>query len=923
MAHASNVRAQLQELVKAHSQGSPETNVSGLSGRLMQILARDQSARTNQFEVQSRFDGLIEKAHILNKDALADALQLRLDDLSKITYKWIPEVLSLLLELSERPIERTRPQNLKSLGPKPASPPLTWADIVAEDPLEEDPSIWRTIDYAADDSDEGESLGDQVDLSHDIGETVSTHEATSEFDIGLLAIDVDPKSLDGLAVIQKWQAETNDNARSKETRLCSEYRLVRETIFMLLGLPSTVFRNDLDGKISTDPTAWSRFTSSEALMDLLQVFMRLGSELNLVRRYIVLDEISSTAQTFQFVLTRRLHEAERVLHELQSEFSSSHGDVVPSLLALEEQIFSRCRLIYPARLVRTVLASSSSSERPRKILEELYDQVCANQSVGDEESYESVAWDFLECLSTYLEPISEWMQTGEIPEQKQLLFIEKISNQVPLHSIWHGQFRLVEKTPGQVDTPSFLQTYTKRIFNTGKTLHFLQRMNSDSSHSIVSQLPSQIPLSFESVCKCVDPNNLSPFPELFTAAFTHWVESKHRAASILLKTHLSDSQNNLSTSLDALDHIYLFRNTASTIEILHPLFDQLDRGKNPWSDTLTLTELAHDSFSQTPCIDLNSLHIHISPQPLNTPKAPRSITSLSILQWTYNLPWPVSNILQPSTYPIYQKINTILTQLHRAQHLLARPLRHFLPIYPQSSTSSPHHQNNHILSLRTKLIWLTSSLLSHMTTLVLPLASTSLRRSLLHNREAAGDIDAMVAAHAAYVARIEDGCFVSARHRALHRTLLAILDLVVVFVDVCRAASSSSTTSTTTTTTTTTAPSPQDDDDNEDDDHDNEDDDNDNEDGNKLTSTDTNATTGTILDQKLIQLNTTYTHLLAIFTAGVHSVSRGGGGGGTTTTFNSSSNSTTAASASASAYEDSNNDGNVAETWAILAGRLG
>ena len=64
-------------------------------------------ARTNQFEVIGRLEGLQEKFIILNRDDLADALRARLEELQSTTTpseKWLPDVLHQFLQLSDNPV---------------------------------------------------------------------------------------------------------------------------------------------------------------------------------------------------------------------------------------------------------------------------------------------------------------------------------------------------------------------------------------------------------------------------------------------------------------------------------------------------------------------------------------------------------------------------------------------------------------------------------------------------------------------------------------------------------------------------------------------------------------------------------------------------------------------------------------------------
>lgn len=72
--------------------------------RRVQLGLRTTShTRTDQFAVAKQLEGLQEKFRILNRDELAEALQSQLVELEKTRNSWFPEILCLLLQLSDRP----------------------------------------------------------------------------------------------------------------------------------------------------------------------------------------------------------------------------------------------------------------------------------------------------------------------------------------------------------------------------------------------------------------------------------------------------------------------------------------------------------------------------------------------------------------------------------------------------------------------------------------------------------------------------------------------------------------------------------------------------------------------------------------------------------------------------------------------------
>jgi gamma-tubulin complex component 5 len=94
--------------------------------------------------VASNLEGLQEKFRVYNEDPLADALHERLDRLASFEVKLGPEILSLLLELSDKPVIKSRLEDLdllKEPDPDPG-PPLRWKDLIADNPGSYDKYLW-------------------------------------------------------------------------------------------------------------------------------------------------------------------------------------------------------------------------------------------------------------------------------------------------------------------------------------------------------------------------------------------------------------------------------------------------------------------------------------------------------------------------------------------------------------------------------------------------------------------------------------------------------------------------------------------------------------------------------------------------------------------------------------------------------------
>jgi len=86
----------------------------------------------------------IEKAHCERYAIITTPGQISLRWLASFEVKLGPEILSLLLELSDKPVIKSRLEDLdllKEPDPDPG-PPLRWKDLIADNPGSYDKYLW-------------------------------------------------------------------------------------------------------------------------------------------------------------------------------------------------------------------------------------------------------------------------------------------------------------------------------------------------------------------------------------------------------------------------------------------------------------------------------------------------------------------------------------------------------------------------------------------------------------------------------------------------------------------------------------------------------------------------------------------------------------------------------------------------------------
>ena len=780
MAHDTEISALVEQLMKSTIGTLSDADIEQRKHSLLSTLLETKSSRVNQFNVRDRLDGLVEKARILNNDPLADALHHRLAELSDKSSRWTPEVLSLLLNLSDRPVHDTKLEDLVLLEPPSSPSALTWSDILADDPLDHHDDIWNNVDFAADESDGDEVLeADGLDVAEPILDPNWLDLESAEAKPEDLIEPRDDWALREIMDAQFWKQQAVTSTMDQLGRgkapmvTLTELQAVRETTLMLLGLPTSIYTVNDCGDVFISPGIRIRHVSPGSISDVLQSFAEIGRKLRNVRCWSRRKTAVPLEQKFQAAIESRLLEVDHGLNKMQARFLQPQSQVNPSLLQLHDEVCSISRFMQQLYNIIVKLESRSNAEVSFDILEHLFDTTCANQSTGDGDGYEYMAKLFFECFQTYLRPIRHWMEIGLLTNQDQVMFIGKSHEDVPLDSLWRNQYHLIQDANAKLHAPKFLHVTANKIFNTGKSVVFLRNLGYEEDGSREGSSNARA-MTYESVCQPADFDMVSPFTELFDMAFDAWITGSHHSAALMLHTKL-ESECGLQRSLDALEHIYFFRNGALSTNVAFKLFERMNRGDLQWSDSFVLTELFHNTFRGTACIDLECLEVRsvINTTGRDRFKVKRSMGTLEDLQITYSLPWPIANIIPAESLKIYARIFVFLLQIHRAKYLLQ------MQRLPRSASPTVDRHILHLYSLHHRLLWFTDVILSYITDMVLSASTIDMRM----NMRRAEDVDAMIAVHEAYVSLLQDRCFLTEQNGPIHQAIISLLDLAVLCSD--------------------------------------------------------------------------------------------------------------------------------------------
>jgi gamma-tubulin complex component 5 len=733
------------------------------------ILKDYQAPTTDKSAVKIQLRGLEEKFRVLNNDELADALESRLTELSKHSTTWTPEILSLLVQLSVNPVASSKVEDLDTLKSPPSPPALTWEQILDDDPLENEGGLWDDVDFAAGSSDEDEYSS--LDLAPSPKGTLSSTDSDDQSADGVnvtLKEQADILLLHKISKAQFWKADGGHEGELDEKIILTETQAVREALFMLLGLPTVIFQEDHQGDIVTSKRFYIQDVTEDGLGTILMSLASLGQEISILRRWVALPQSIPLVQSFQAALSTKLLLLDASFSEAEDRLINPDGSSAMTLLCLHEMVHKATRPLLP---VVPILSTEFSqiNTRPFEVLESLYNLACSSESMLDWDAYRFATDLFFPCFQTYLKPIKQWMESGDINEDDKVTFVRRNVAKVPPASLWQDQYVLLTDEAGRIQVPHFLESTAQRIFNIGKTAGFMRSLDLDKSEHDSKLADGCIP-QFQALIEREQASGLSPFSEVFGHAVEIWVTGIHQRSSSRLR-EVMRNRCSLWTTLDALEYVYLSRDGSLTSQVALAISDRIDRSSATWADQYVLTDLFRRLYGQIDCVKPELLRVQPD-HSCNTdePGRRRSMALLDELSCTYQVPWAVANVVKPDSLRIYQRIAILLLQLTRAKHLVAQKL-------PQYSRLDVNLTKS-IYSLRQRQLWFLDNMHSHIAT-VISSASSQMKAAM----KAAEDLDDMITIHEAYITALGKSLFLSENLDSTHQAILALLDMAVIFTD--------------------------------------------------------------------------------------------------------------------------------------------
>jgi gamma-tubulin complex component 5 len=404
-------------------------------------------------------------------------------------------------------------------------------------------------------------------------------------------VPVDVAPVKELEDAQFWRRELGDE---EEKIAITELQAVRETLFMLAGLQTSLYHSDVQ---NSNIRVNQRYILGHAMQrtaeHLLGQLAGIGRELYRLRQWTKRPSSLPLIQTFEAVVTCRLQEYDRMLAGLQHRYLVPQGSISVSILELHDQIRTSSRpILRLAQLVAEI--EPQLLVNPFVHLETLFEQISLAQITLEKDVFDYMSHIFFECLWTYLKPIRRWMESGELGLNDETFFVFENDAGSEISSLWHDRFVLRRGQENALRSPSFLHPAAQKIFNTGKSVVFLKELGIFGAKMNSSEPEPR--LDSETVCGMASVMPLSPFPELFQAAFQTWIGSKYSFASAILREHLF-SQSGLMRILSDFGTLYLGANGFVFQDFADAVFERMDEGQRGWNDRFLLTELARGMFN--------------------------------------------------------------------------------------------------------------------------------------------------------------------------------------------------------------------------------------------------------------------------------------------------------------------------------------
>ncbi|KAI9720329.1 MAG: hypothetical protein M1828_005713 [Chrysothrix sp. TS-e1954] len=772
MALPQKTQELMDDLVQGVAGVSPQANAKefrAMRDAAAKALRQHRYARTNQFNVEKSLSGLVEKFEVLNKERVAQALERRLQELGNNANKWTPDVLALLLHLSDNPTEKANVEDLESSKQqRNDEPPLTWDEVLGDDPLDEqEKDLWQDIDFARSELDEEEvtlhSEGASEDSEHTQLSSVASDDGGVNLDLLLSKSD-----REGFSKLRTQLRQKNTRS-GEETITITELEAVREVLHMLHGLPSRLFTSET---LKVDTRYRLSHISQSGFRHILSDFAQIGRTTGRLRDFSQQKQSEPLLQSFSAAVGSIVHSFDTVISDIEGRFVGIRCPTIVSILSLHHEIESHTRHL--PILADLISQDILTYERPTsKLLDDLYNIVDSAHAASDASTYEPVTRMFVSCLETYLKQVRRWMEEGQLLLEDQKFLVQDRDKEADISSFWQHRFNLRHDAKGNLEAPSFMQPFAAEILASGKAISFINALEVPHllwQHGQTSQPALDIDISSLHDVSTFD--SLIPFSAALQDALGEFIIRSYTQSSLTLRNHFMHAYHH-STVLHALETVFLSADGSLFNSLADEITSRIDDLQYTRSDTrLLLEEVARTTFGDAECIDARHLSLTLVPpsRKQQAQQKRRSVKSLASVVLSYSYHPALSNIIPTTLLPTLQSLFTFLLQIRFAKSLLSKSPRHL-------ASPSPKIRNP-TLALHHRLLATVTVLESHiLLTALAPCIETL--HSELDNIDATPTIDALIAVHATFTSSIHARGLQSESLRTARDAITGILDLSV------------------------------------------------------------------------------------------------------------------------------------------------
>ncbi|KAI8055822.1 Spc98 family-domain-containing protein [Syncephalis plumigaleata] len=604
----------------------------------------------------------------------------------------------------------------------------------------------------------------------------------------------------------------------------TERDLIREVLFMLMGRSCFLFKHE-DRMIKILNEAQLKHLSQGGLLSLLKSFASNGAMIHTARTYALTiltmgtEPKSRVSEAFAAAIYDELVELDRVLSQLEQVYINDDmkSDIVISLLRLESTLKERFILFHELGKILDCINTEDAAIYATSILDQLYYTAEHQLYLGSTGIYYFMQHLWRKSLVPYLEIMYIWLCNGELDDEFNEFAIKR-NTDVSLRSsqYWSNGFVL---KPTHNCCPSFFQPVIQSILITGKMRCLLRQIDTQTSTDTSSDWMNTFKQALEqqqgkdrssieytisttvneegeynNVLQHMFPVHSSTLPTLNdtrtsseASNVSHSDTSKHdnvdqwipltaRLASafdalvvaprentsrLLLDTLIN--KHHLWRKFDGLFGFYYMLAGQSWHRFCDALFTKMD-SESMWADRQFINHLLIDAIYDDVNLDERCVSAWI--RTTTDVDFDQDIRVLQILDFDYSIPWPINNIIRPTSFSIYRKITNLLLQVRRARYLIERPEYFKYKFIREDVTSGLFY------ALRMRLLAFTHGFYNYLMTTVLHSES----QRILKEMKESMDIDIIIQLYEQHTLLVRDRCLLNEKATIILQSVLSLLE---------------------------------------------------------------------------------------------------------------------------------------------------